>query len=47
MRKQEETVLISIVNKDGIRSFLVNEAIPAIKEKWPSDDTIHPIYIKY
>ncbi|XP_050920259.1 uncharacterized protein LOC127137895 [Lathyrus oleraceus] len=33
-----ETKAITSVNRDVIRSFLIEKVLPAIKEKWPRDD---------
>ncbi|XP_015165532.1 uncharacterized protein [Solanum tuberosum] len=41
-----ETKPISVVNRDVIRSFLIDKVIPSIKEKWPIGDSTHPIYIQ-
>ncbi|KAF7820639.1 mariner transposase [Senna tora] len=41
-----ETKPIASVNKEVIRSFLIQKVLPAIKEKWPREDTGCPIIIQ-
>ncbi|KAL3624852.1 hypothetical protein CASFOL_031520 [Castilleja foliolosa] len=41
-----ETKPITSVNRETMRSFLIDKVIPAIKEKWPNEDSRYPIYIQ-
>ncbi|KAL7158342.1 hypothetical protein ABFS83_02G136600 [Erythranthe nasuta] len=41
-----ETKPITSVNRDVIRSYLIDKVIPAIKEKWPREDSRYPIFIQ-
>ncbi|XP_058784796.1 uncharacterized protein LOC131659654 [Vicia villosa] len=41
-----ETKAITSVNRDVIRSFLIEKVLPAIKEKWPRDDLGTTIFIQ-
>ncbi|KAF7801620.1 mariner transposase [Senna tora] len=41
-----ETKPIASVNKEVIRLFLIQKVLPAIKEKWPREDTGCPIIIQ-
>ncbi|KAL7125602.1 hypothetical protein ABFS83_14G127700 [Erythranthe nasuta] len=41
-----ETKPITSVNKEVIRSYLIEKVLPAIKEKWPREDAGHPIFIQ-
>ncbi|KAL7142187.1 hypothetical protein ABFS83_08G107200 [Erythranthe nasuta] len=37
---------ITSVNRDIIRSYLIDKVIPAFKEKWPWEDSRYPIFIQ-
>ncbi|KAL7137766.1 hypothetical protein ABFS83_10G115100 [Erythranthe nasuta] len=41
-----ETKPIPLVNRDVIRSYLIEKVLPAIKEKWPIEDSNYPIFIQ-
>ncbi|KAL7152811.1 hypothetical protein ABFS83_04G124000 [Erythranthe nasuta] len=41
-----ETKPITSVNKEVIRSYLIEKVLPAIKEKWPREDAGRPIFIQ-
>ncbi|OMP10453.1 hypothetical protein COLO4_04492 [Corchorus olitorius] len=41
-----ETKPITTVNKDIMKTFLIDKVLPAIREKWPHDDMRSPIYIQ-
>ncbi|XP_012850827.1 PREDICTED: uncharacterized protein LOC105970539 [Erythranthe guttata] len=41
-----ETKPITSVNIDIIRSYLIDKVIATIKEKWPWEDSIYPIFIQ-
>ncbi|OMO77902.1 hypothetical protein COLO4_24961 [Corchorus olitorius] len=41
-----ETKPITTVNKDVMKTFLINKVIPTIREKWPRDNMRSPIYIQ-
>lgn len=41
-----ETKSIISVTRDVIRSCLINQVLPAIREKWPIQDSTEPIYIQ-
>ncbi|XP_062205229.1 uncharacterized protein LOC133907240 [Phragmites australis] len=34
------------VNKQTIRSYLIDKVMPTIKQKWPIEDSTHPIFIQ-
>ncbi|KAL7142023.1 hypothetical protein ABFS83_08G094600 [Erythranthe nasuta] len=41
-----ETKPITSVNKDVVRSYLIEKVLPSIKEKWPREDVGRPIFIQ-
>ncbi|KAF7826956.1 mariner transposase [Senna tora] len=41
-----ETKPIASINKEVIRSYLIQKVLPAIKEKWPREDMGCPIFIQ-
>lgn len=41
-----ETKPITSVNRDIIRSYLIEKVITSIKEKWPRNDSSQPIFIQ-
>lgn len=41
-----ETKPITSVNRDVIRSYLIERVLPSIQEKWPREDARHPIFIQ-
>ncbi|XP_057994990.1 uncharacterized protein LOC110646514 [Hevea brasiliensis] len=41
-----ETKPITSVRKDVIRPYLIEKVLPAIKAKWPREDSSHPIFIQ-
>jgi hypothetical protein len=41
-----ETKAITSVNRDVVRSFLINKVLPAIRDKWPREDLGSTIYIQ-
>ncbi|XP_050229430.1 uncharacterized protein LOC126678579 [Mercurialis annua] len=41
-----ETKPLTSVNRDIMRSYLIEKLLPAIKEKWPRDDMMNPIFIQ-
>ncbi|OMO94160.1 hypothetical protein CCACVL1_06135 [Corchorus capsularis] len=41
-----ETKPITTVNKDVMKTFLIDKVLPAIREKWSRDDMRSPIYIQ-
>jgi len=34
------------VNRETIRTFLVDKVLPAVKEKWPAEERGRPIFIQ-
>lgn len=41
-----ELKAISLVTRDTIHKFLIEKVLPAIKEKWPSEERGCPIFIQ-
>ncbi|XP_065847377.1 uncharacterized protein [Euphorbia lathyris] len=41
-----ETKLMTSINRQVIKSFLLEKVLPAIKEKWPKEDLNYPIFIQ-
>ncbi|XP_050207586.1 uncharacterized protein LOC126657009 [Mercurialis annua] len=41
-----ETKPLTSVNSDIMRSYLIEKLLPKIKEKWPRDDVMNPIFIQ-
>jgi hypothetical protein len=36
---------IQSITRDVIRTFMINQVLPAIRAKWPREDVRNPIYI--
>ncbi|XP_057443966.1 uncharacterized protein LOC130736137 [Lotus japonicus] len=41
-----ETKAMTSITRNVIRSFLIDQVLPAIKEKWPIEDAKNPIFIQ-
>jgi hypothetical protein len=41
-----ETKSITSVTREIMRSFMIEKVLPAIKDKWPTEDSCHPIFIQ-
>ena len=37
---------ITLITRDAIRDFMINQVLPAIRAKWPREDVGKPIFIQ-